>query len=78
MTTQKKAESLLSRSNIKEMKKSLLMLKIVVILNTITVFSYITYQEAMKQRQDPMPLICKILGYDEQQNLVAVNCVKKN
>lgn len=78
MTTQKKAESLLSRSNIKEMKKSLLILKMVVILNIITVFSYITYQEVMKQRQDPMPLICKILGYDEQQNLVAVNCVKKN
>lgn len=60
------------------MKQTINKLKLALVVNTLLLVGYVCYNE-LYTRYFPQPTqaVCQILGIDQQNNVVAVSCLKR-
>lgn len=62
------------------MKKNITLVKIAILLNTLSLTGYIAYNEYEKRFPQSNQLIqhvCQIVGSDQSKNVVALNCIEE-
>ena len=52
-------------------------IKFLLFLNLLLVFSYAAFNEWEKRQSKQFEAVCQIVGYDKEENLFGVNCLKK-